>query len=168
MLNVVDDVTRESLAAIPYTSILGARVTRELPGLMGQRGRPGMIVSDNGTEFISNAMLAWAGAAAIDWHFIQPGRPMRSGFVKSFNGRMRDELSYKALFFGHDHVRLELAAWVTDYNTQRPHSALIYQTPAAFAAMLASSPRSAAAVENIFAACPVVAKPPQGYRALEL
>ena len=60
ILNIVDDVTRECLAAIPDTSISGRRVARELTTLIEQRGKPGMIVSDNGTEFTSNAMLAWA------------------------------------------------------------------------------------------------------------
>ena len=61
ILNIVDDVTRECLAAIPDTSISGRRVARELTALIDQRGKPGMIVSDNGTEFTSNAMLAWCG-----------------------------------------------------------------------------------------------------------
>ncbi|MHC2585440.1 transposase InsO family protein [Bradyrhizobium diazoefficiens] len=84
ILNVVDDVTRECLAAIPDTSISGHRVARELTALIGQRGKPGMIVSDNGTEFTSNAMLAWAEQHTIDWHFIAPGKPMQNGFCESF------------------------------------------------------------------------------------
>jgi putative transposase len=60
ILNIVDDVTRECLAAIPDTSISGRRVARELTALIKRRGKPGMIVSDNGTEFTSNAMLSWA------------------------------------------------------------------------------------------------------------
>ena len=60
ILNIVDDVTRECLAAIPDTSISGKRVARELTAIMNARGKPGMIVSDNGTEFTSNAILAWA------------------------------------------------------------------------------------------------------------
>lgn len=58
-----------------------------------------MIVSDHGTEFTCNAMLAWSKDAAIDWHFISPGKPMQNGFVESFNGRMRDELLNETLFF---------------------------------------------------------------------
>jgi putative transposase len=61
-------------------------VTRELTGLIDQRGKPGMIVSDNGTEFASNAMLAWAQENSITWHFIAPGKPMQNGFCESFNG----------------------------------------------------------------------------------
>jgi putative transposase len=84
ILNVVDDVTRECLAAIPDTSMSGRRVARELTTLIEQRGKPGMIVSDNGTEFKSNAMLAWAEQHIIDWHFIAPGKPMQNGFCESF------------------------------------------------------------------------------------
>lgn len=136
VLNVVDDVTRECLAAIPDTSISGLRVARELTAVMAARGKPGMIVSDNGTEFTSNAILSWATERRIDWHYIAPGKPMQNAYVESFNGRMRDELLNEALFFGLDHARKELAVWVDDYNTTRPHSALGYATPAAFAAGL--------------------------------
>ncbi|MEY9633448.1 putative transposase [Bradyrhizobium japonicum] len=139
ILNVVDDVTRECLAAIPDTSISGHRVARELTALIGQRGKPGMIVSDNGTEFTSNAMLAWAEQHTIDWHFIAPGKPMQNGFCESFNGRMRDELLNETLFLGLDHARNRIAEWADDYNRQRPHSALGYLTPAAYAANLTAT-----------------------------
>ena len=92
ILNIVDDVTRECLAAIPDTSISGRRVARELTMLIATRGKPGMIVSDHGTEFTSNAILGWATDHQVDWHYIAPGKPMQNGFVESFNGRMRDEL----------------------------------------------------------------------------
>jgi putative transposase len=139
VLNVVDDVTRECLAAIPDTSISGRRVARELAGLIERRGKPGMIVSDNGTEFTSNAMFAWTQDNAIVWHFIAPGKPMQNGFCESFNGRMRDELLNETLFFDLDHVRTKLARWVSDFNLRRPHSALGYMTPAAFAATLTAT-----------------------------
>ena len=87
ILNIVDDVTKECLGAIPDTSISGRRVARELTAIIERRRKPGMIVSDHGTEFTCNAMLAWCKDAAIDWHFIAPGKPMQNGFVESFNGR---------------------------------------------------------------------------------
>ena len=105
ILNIVDDVTRECLAAIPDTSIPGRRVARELTALIERRGKPGMIVSDNGTEFTCNAMLTWSENHKIAWHFIAPGKPMQNGFCESFNGRMRDELLNETLFFGLDHAR---------------------------------------------------------------
>ena len=136
VLNVVDDVTRECLAAVPDTSIFGRRVVRELTELIAQRGRPGMIVSDNGTELTSNAVLAWCGQMQVEWYYIAPGRPMQNGYVESFNGRMRDELLNETLFLRMAYARAEIAAWVDDYNRERPHSSLCYATPAAFAAEL--------------------------------
>jgi len=163
VLNIVDDVTRECLAAIPDTSISGVRVARELTALIARHGRPGMIVSDNGTEFTSKAVLIWAGAYKIDWHYIAPGKPMQNGFCESFNGRMRDECLNETLFFGLAHARIEIAAWVADYNTERPHSALGYQTPAAFAATLVSTITTAtgppAAIDEVSAADPVAHHP---------
>ena len=72
ILNVVDDVTKECLAAIVDTSISGRRVARELAALVTRRGRPDLIVSDHGTELTSNAMLAWTQETGIAWHFIAP------------------------------------------------------------------------------------------------
>ncbi len=92
ILNVVDDVTRECLAAIPDISISGRRVARELATLIEQRGKPGMIVSDNGTELTSNAILTFATERKIEWYYIASGKPMQNGFIENFNGRMRDEL----------------------------------------------------------------------------
>jgi putative transposase len=133
ILNIVDDVTRECLAAIPDTSISGRRVARELTTLVESRGKPQMIVSDHGTEFTSNAILAWAIDHQVEWHYIAPGKPMQNGYVESFNGRMRDELLNESLFLDLDHARQLIGAWVADYNTTRPHSSLGYQTPAAYA-----------------------------------
>ncbi len=136
VLNIVDDVTRECLAAVPDTSISGRRVVRELTELIRHRGKPGMIVSDNGTELTCNAVLAWCGEAGINWHCIAPGKPMQNGYAESFNGRMRDELLNETLFMSLDHARVAIAAWTNDYNQERPHSSLGYETPAAFAAEL--------------------------------
>ncbi len=82
VLNAVDDVTRECLAVVPDTSISGRRVVRELTELITQREKPGMIVSDNGAELASNAVLAWCGEIGVEWHYIAPGRPMQNGYVE--------------------------------------------------------------------------------------
>jgi putative transposase len=82
---------------------------RELTTIVARRGRPGSIVSDNGTEFTCNAMLTWCKDNAIDWHFIAPGKPIQNAFVESFNGRMRDEFLNETLF---DDARNKLAEWV--------------------------------------------------------
>ncbi len=134
VFNVVDDVTKECLAAVVDTSISGRRVARELAALLERRGKPGLVVSDHGTEFTSNAMLAWSEAAKVSWRFIAPGKPMQNGICEAFNGRMRDELLNETLFFGLDHARSAVARWVADYNNTRPHSALGYQAPAIYAA----------------------------------
>ena len=139
ILNVIDDVTKECLAAVADTSISGKRVARELTALVARRGRPAMIVSDHGTEFTSNAMLGWASEHRIAWHFIAPGKPMQNGICESFNGRMRDEPLNETLFFGLDHARSGITRWVTDYNERRPHSSLRYLTLAAYAATLTAT-----------------------------
>jgi hypothetical protein len=108
---LVDDVTRECLAAIPDTSISGRRVARELTTLVERRGKPGIIVSDNGTGLTSNAILAWPKDHKVEWHHIAPGRQMQNGYVESFNGRMRDELLNESLFLGLDHARSAIAEW---------------------------------------------------------
>jgi transposase InsO family protein len=64
-----------------------------------------------------------------DWHFIAPGKPIQNAFVESFNGRMRDEFSNETLFFDLDDARSKVVEWVADYNGERPHSSLKYQTP---------------------------------------
>jgi transposase InsO family protein len=76
IFHVIDDVTKECLAALVDSSILGRRVARELTPLIAWRGIPGLIVSDHGSEFTSNAMLAWSEETGVAWHFIAPGKPM--------------------------------------------------------------------------------------------
>jgi len=151
ILNIVDDVTRECLAAILDTSISGKRVARELTALIVTRGKPGMIVSDNGSEFTSNAMLRWAKEHAVNWHYIAPSRPMQNGYIESFNGRMRDELLNESLFIDLDQARRLITAWVAAYNTARPHSSLGYKTPAAYAGTL-TAPKGVTLVKTLAAA----------------
>jgi len=114
VFNIVDDVTRECLAAIPDTSISGRRVARELTDIIAWRGKPGMIVSDNGTESTANAFLAWCKDHEIEWQYIAPGKPMQNGDVESVNGRMRDELLNETLFQGLDLARAVLREWAGD------------------------------------------------------
>ncbi len=144
----MDDVTRECLAAAVDTSISGTRVVRELAQLALMHGKATTIVSDGraaiprrdaseagrGTELTCNAVLPWAGGAGIDWHYVAPGKPQQSGHVESLNGRMRDELLNETRFTSLAHAHEAAAAWADDYNAERPHSALGYATPAAYAA----------------------------------
>jgi putative transposase len=134
ILVVVDDCTRECLLLVADTSLSGVRVAREIDHLIAARGKPRMIVSDNGTELTSTAILRFADDHRIAWHYIAPGKPVQNAFVESFNGRLRDELLNETLFRSLAHARAELDAWQADYNTRRPHSRLGWMTPQAYAA----------------------------------
>jgi putative transposase len=98
ILTLVDDFTRECLGLVVDTSLTGLRVARELDRIAELRSYPCMIVSDNGTELTSNAILAWQQQRGVEWHYIAPGKPMQNGFVESFNGRLRDECLNEHLF----------------------------------------------------------------------
>jgi putative transposase len=131
VFGVIDECTRECLALVPDTSISGQRVAREL---IAWRGKPEAILSDNGTELTSNAILAWAGERGVKWRYIQPGKPAQNAFVESFNARLRDELLNETLFRSLTHARFMLEAWRDDYNHHRPHGKLGWLTPAGYAA----------------------------------
>ena len=133
ILAVVDDFTRECLALVADTSLSGLRVARELDTVVAVRGRPLSIVSDNGTELTSTAILKWSQECDVAWHYIAPGKPTQNAFVESFNGRLRDELLNETLFVSLVHARSALDAWKNDYNTVRPHSALGNLAPAIYA-----------------------------------
>jgi putative transposase len=134
ILTLVDDFTRECLGLVVDTSLTGLRVVRELDRIAELRGYPGMIVSDNGTELTSNAILAWQQQRGVEWHYIAPGKPMQNGFVESFNGKLRDECLNEHLFANLKEAREIIEGWRTDYNTNRPHSSLNGLTPTEFAA----------------------------------
>ena len=91
VLTIVDDCTRECLGLVADTSLSGLRVARELDRIIEKRGKPKMIVSDNGSEFTSNAILQWTEQAKVEWHYIAPGKPIQNAFIESFNGRLRGE-----------------------------------------------------------------------------
>jgi putative transposase len=133
ILTVVDDCTRECLALVADTSLSGTRVARELDRLMVERGKPKMVVSDNGSELTSNAILTWADQSRVAWHYIAPGKPMQNAFIESFNGRLRDELLNETLFTSLAQACVALACWRADYNDARPHSRLGWKTPSEFA-----------------------------------
>ena len=146
ILNVIDDFSRECLAAVVDTSLSGERVARELDRIAVMRGYPCLVVSDNGTELTSNAILKWQEDRKVDWHYItsrcpavvclqtmRGGKPMQNGFVESFNGRMRDECLNEHLFPSLRHARNLIAAWRIDFNQHRPHSSLAGMTPTEYA-----------------------------------
>ena len=133
ILAVVDDFTRECLALVADTSLSGMRVGRELDAIVTRRARPLSIVSDNGTELTSTAILQWSQQTQVEWHYIAPGKPTQNAFIESFNGRLRDELLNETLFRSVDHARQALADWKDDYNMVRPHSAIGNVPPALYA-----------------------------------
>ena len=130
ILAVNDDCTRENLGLIADTSLSGARVARELTAMIRIYGQPGCIVSDNGTEFTSKAILKWANENGVEWHYIDPGKPQQNGYIESFNGSLRDECLNEEIFDTLTDARRTLALWRYDYNNVRPHSSLGNQTPA--------------------------------------
>ena len=129
----MDDYTRENLALVADTSLSGLRVTRELDKVIAERGAPTTIVSDNGTEFTSMAILKWVQDTGIDWHYIAPGKPQQNGFIESFNGKLRDECLNEMLFSSLAEAHTTLEAWQEDYNWSRSHPALGNLTPMEFA-----------------------------------
>ena len=157
ILTIVDDCTRENIALIADTSLSGLRVATELDRLVATRGKPRMIVSDNGTEFTSNAILSWADRSRVEWHYIAPGKPTQNAFIESFNGRLRDELLNETLFTTLAQVRALLGRWRADYNESRPHSRLGWQTPAEFARTF---PRRETALRNPNSSAPSPAAHP--------
>ena len=133
VLAIVDDFSRECLTLVADTSLSGLRVTRELTELIRRRGKPTTIVSDNGTELTSMAVLKWCQETNIEWHYIQPGKPMQNGFVESFNGSFRDECLNETLFTTLEEARIKITQWKEDYNQNRPHSSLGNLTPNEYA-----------------------------------
>jgi len=134
VLNIVDDLTRESPGQLVDLSISGERVVRFLDELARLHGLPDEIVMDNGPEFTSKAMFLWSLRTGVRLQFIQPGKPMQNGYVESFNGKFRDECLNEHWFASLSEARRLIKQWHHHYNQERPHSGLGYQTPAAFAA----------------------------------
>ena len=98
-----------------------------------------MIVSDQGTQFTANAMVAWTQKTNVTQHFVEPRKPMQNGICDAFNGRTRDGLLNETLFYDLDHARSVISRWVANYNQQRPHSVLGCRAPAAYAASLTAT-----------------------------
>jgi putative transposase len=134
ILTVVDQFTRECLCLLADQSLTGEKVTQALEPVVRHRGVPHSITVDNGSEFASRVMDAWAYRHGIQLDFIRPGKPVENSFIESFNGRLRDECVNVHVFFTLDDVREKLAQWREDYNCLRPHSSLQAKTPVAVAA----------------------------------
>ena len=128
-LTVVDEFSREALAVHVAHSIPSVGVIEVLEQLREERGLPGVIITDNGSEFTSRAFDAWAYARGVKIDYIQPGKPMQNGFIESFNGSLRDECLNLHWFLSLRDAREKIESWRVDYNQVRPHSALGNLTP---------------------------------------
>ena len=130
MLNVLDEFTRESLAIRVRRKLSSTDVIDVLTDLFILRGIPACIRSDNGPEFVAEAVRRWIAAVRAQTTFIEPGKPVRNAFVESFNGRFRDECLNEEWFVSLAHARAVIEDWRIHYNNTRPHSALGCPTPA--------------------------------------
>jgi putative transposase len=143
VLTIVDNVSRVSPAIAVGTSLTGERVVTLLDRLRSTVGVPQRLAVDNGPEFISQALDAWAYQNGVQLEFSRPGKPTDNAFAESFNGRFRDECLNQHWFASVEEVRQTVEAWRIDYNTERPHRALGQQTPAAWAAAWAPAQKAA-------------------------
>ena len=132
VLSVVDEYTRECLALEVGRSIGSREVIAVLAGLVGQRGAPGHIRSDNGPEFIAGAIRDWLEVEGVGALYIEPGSPWENGYAESFHSRLRDEFLGVEEFASLAEARVLAGQWRREYNHERPHSSLGYKTPAEF------------------------------------
>ena len=148
LLAVIDEYTRECLALEVARSFTAENVVTTLRYLFAVRGRPQHLRSDNGPEFVAKSVRRWLQQADVETLFIAKGSPWENGYVESFNGKLRDELLNRELFLSRAEARWVIDRWRLDYNHRRPHSALDYQTPAAFAARCCSSVRPTVSLQS--------------------
>jgi putative transposase len=128
-LSVLDTCTREALAIAVDTSLPSPAVTRLLDGILLSRQRPERITLDNGPELTSRWFDQWADQHRIELDYIDPGKPVQNAVMESFNGRFRDECLNSHWFTSLEDARRTIETWRIDYNRERPHSSLGYQTP---------------------------------------
>jgi len=120
-------------------TLTGAKVVMALERVVKHRGYPTMITVDNGSEFASKALDAWAHAHGVKLDFIRPGKPVENAMIESFNGRFRDECLNAQVFISLHDARQKIEAWRIDYNEHRPHGSLEDLTPREFAEQAAET-----------------------------
>lgn len=143
MLTVLDEYTRECLGILVERSITATAVVGFLEILMLQRGPPTHMRSDNGPEFVAEALKGWMATAGVKAHYIEPGSPWENGHVESFHGKLRGGCLNREVFGNLLEAKVLVEEWRRQYNDKRPHSALGYQTPRAFARQFNSKLRVA-------------------------
>lgn len=130
MLNIVDEFTRECLAIKVARKLNSMNVIETLADLFLLRGVPAHVRSDQGPEFIAEAVKSWISAVGARTAYIERGSPWENGYVESFNGRLRDELLNGEIFTTLKEAQIVIEAWRQHYNRVRPHSSLGYKPPA--------------------------------------
>lgn len=138
-LSIIDEHTRECLALKVARSITSEDVLDTLAELFAMRGVPEAIRSDNGSEFVAQAIQQWLGRLQINAWYVAPGSPWENGYAESFHSKLVDEFLSREQFETVSQARQLTAIWKDDYNHNRPHSSLGYVTPAEFAARCAAS-----------------------------
>ena len=133
LLTVLDEFTRESLSIEVDRSIRAKDVIAVLEYLFMIRGAPKYIRSDNGPEFIADEIKKWLKEKHVGTLYIEPGSPWENGYIESFNGKFRDEILNREIFYSVKEAKVIVESWRLEYNNHRPHSGLDYMTPAAFA-----------------------------------
>ena len=129
-LNIIDEFSRECLAIKVDRKLNSTNVIDALTDLSILRGAPALIRSDNGPEFIAQAVRDWIAAVGTKTAYIEPGSPWKNGYCESFNGRFRDKLLNGEIFYSLGEAQIIIEEWRKHYNTKRPHSALGYRPPA--------------------------------------
>ena len=130
MLNVIDEFTRECLAIRINRKLKSTDVIDVLSDLFIMRGIPTHVRSDNGPEFIAQALRDWLAAVGSKTAYIMPGSPWENGYCESFNSKLRDELLNGEIFYTLKEAKIVIETWRRHYNTIRPHSSLRYRPPA--------------------------------------
>ncbi len=130
MLTMVDEYTRECLAIDVERRLDSESVLERLGELFVTRGTPAYIRSDNGSEFTATAVREWLDRLGVQTLFIEPGSSWENGYVESFNGKLRDEMLDREIFYTLGEAKVLIERWRRDYNTVRPHSSLGYRPPA--------------------------------------
>jgi len=136
MLNVIDEYTRECLAIQVGRKLKAGDVQECLTELFCTRGIPEHIRSDNGSEFTANMIRTWLNELGAKTLFIEPGSPWENGYIESFNGKLRDELLNREIFYTLQEAKILIEHWRREYNQVRPHSALGYKPPAPEAVLM--------------------------------
>jgi putative transposase len=143
ILNIIDEYTRECLQVRVERHLSHEEVLEALAWLFCTRGIPDHIRSDNGPEFTAERVRQWLPKMGVQTLFIEKGSPWENGYIESFNGKMRDELLDREIFYTLKEAKVLIEDWRRHYNTKRPHSALNYRPPAPAAILVQPLPQLA-------------------------